>query len=824
MTQPLWITGMGICCPIGNDLETVSSALQAGISGIRPIQSFDCSELVMRHAGEVPVVPQDESCDRERFRGWDRGTRLAMHAALQAFRDARIDWTHMAPERIGVCCGTSGSGQYQNARFGIDRSFQVDRTLTFFLSRNSPHFQSSQIAAQLGIVGPNMAIGAATAGGGIAFATAMAWLRSGMVDAVLVGGGESFSLLNVLGFDQLGLSLPHPCTPFHDEAGMTFGEGAGYIVLETQESAERRGVVAYAELQSAAIRADGFDPILFDPSGNGQSRAMQTALASAGLNSKQIDWIRASGTGGRDQDLAETLAVKSVFETPPPISSLEPYLGHANGAGPAIGLIAAVLCMKRDLIPATQGCKEPRVGCDLDYVTEGPRRQKLQHVMCNTAAFGGTNCSIIVKNSSNEFAAQTRPQEPMVNDGIVISGIGVVSSRGCGNHLTLGEIAPGVAPEINSSAMHPAATPSYPVTDFSPRKHCPMVKLRGIEPLTQFAAGATAMALSQAKLSAKSFDPNRVGTVTSIARTSGSVFAKLFEELPQDGFRPSIGRLMLRNGRFMIASQLSCWFDLRGFSSSISLGIGSGLHAMVAAYQQLLTDPSLDAIVVVTADELSPFTLDVMRASGLTSSSSDASSLYSKSSQGIVPSEGAVAIVIERASMAAQRGIRPLAEIRAGQMSFDGLAGAAAPSDSEPTHWQAIDESGSMLAHCIRQGCEEAQIDAQQIDQWIGNGCGNWSMDRKELSALQQVLGSSTLPYSLNRSLGVAETTSSLFNLVAGVAKLQSSAASHAAQSSSSSSNSMPGTSTAVIDRQHAMVFAGTEQGQNAAMLLASVS
>ncbi len=271
-----------------------------------------------------------------------------MHAALQAFRDARIDWTHMAPERIGVCCGTSGSGQYQNARFGIDRTFHMDRTLTFFLSRNSPHFQASQIASQLGISGPNMAIGAATAGGGIAFATAMSWLRSGMVDAVMVGGGESFSLLNVLGFDQLGLSLPNPCTPFHDEAGMTFGEGAGYIVLETQESAERRGVIAYAELQSAAIRADGFDPILFDPSGNGQMRAMQAALASSGLTNKQIDWIRASGTGGRDQDLAETLAVKSVFETPPPISSLEPYLGHANGAGPAIGLVAAVLCMKRD--------------------------------------------------------------------------------------------------------------------------------------------------------------------------------------------------------------------------------------------------------------------------------------------------------------------------------------------------------------------------------------------------------------------------------------------------------------------------------------------
>ncbi len=203
--------------------------------------------------------------------------------------------------------------------------------------------------------------------------------------------------------------------------------------------------------------------------------------------------------------------------------------------------------------------------CDLR-----PRRQKLNHVMCNTAAFGGTNCSIIVKNSSDTEASRYRSFEPSGNDGIVISGIGIVSSRGCGNHLALKGIEPNAAPELRLSADDPSSVPAFPVTEFSPRKHCPMVKLRGIEPLTQFAAGATAMALNESKLSAKSFDPNRIGTVTSIARTSGSVFQKLFEELPQDGFRPSIGRLMLRNGRFMIASQLSCWFDLRGLAPALA--------------------------------------------------------------------------------------------------------------------------------------------------------------------------------------------------------------------------------------------------------------
>ncbi len=821
MTDSIWITGMGICCPIGNDLDTVSHALKAGLSGIRPIQSFDCSEMVMRHAGEVPVIPQDEHCELERYRNWDRGTRLAMHAARQAFDDARIDYSIMPADRIGFCCGTSGSGQYQNARFGIDRSFQVDRTLAFFLSRNSPHFQSSQLASQLGIHGPNLAIGAATAGGGIAFATALAWLRCGVVDAVLVGGGESFSLLNVLGFDQLGLSLPTPCTPFHDEPGMTFGEGAGYVVLESQSSALRRGVAPYAELQSAAIRADGFDPILFDPSGNGQARAMQAALAGAGIASDQIDWIRASGTGGRDQDLAETLAVKSVFPQPPAISSLEPYVGHANGAGPAIGLVAAILCMKQNLIPATLGVKEPRVGCDLDYVTSGSRQAKLQHVMCNTAAFGGTNCSIIVKNTSADTSPDSSDVDHVSQDDIVITGIGIVSSLGCGNQSVFQSLEPDAAPE-RQVVLNDNHIPSLPVTQFSPRKHCPMVKLRGVEPLTQFAAGATAMALAEARLTTKNYDPNRVGVVTAITRTSGAVFAKLFEELPQDGFRPSIGRLMLRNGRFMIASQLSCWFDLRGFSSTISLGIGSGLHAIVAAYHQLQSDPSLDAIVVVTADELSPFTLEVMQASGLIGTGPTDLGTSRDSHPGIVPSEGAAAILLERASYAADRKAKPLARILSGQMSFDGLAGAAAPHDTEPAHWLAIDESGDRLAQCVQRVCAEAGVDPRRISHWIGNRCGHDKLDRKEVNAMQQILSQSNIPRSINDRLGLAESSSSLFNLAAAIAQLQAGSQPQA-QMAVANTIELNQAKTAVPE-QHAVVFAGTEQGQNAALVLSYVA
>jgi 3-oxoacyl-[acyl-carrier-protein] synthase II len=842
MHEPIYITGMGICSPLGNDLATVAGELAAGRSGVAPIQSFDCTRLIMRHAGEVKEIPHADRYPKDLYRVWDRGTRMAMHAAFEAVSDAEIDVASIDPARFGLCCGTSGSGQYQNARFNLDRSMPLDRQLVFFLSRNSPHYQASQLAALLKVKGPNVAIGAATAGSGIAIATAVSWLQSGRVDAVLVGGGESFSLLNVLGFDQLGLSLPRPCTPFHDEPGMTFGEGAGYFVLETRRHALQRNARVHAELQGVAIRADGFDPILFDPSGSGQSRAMHAALKDANLTPDQIDWIRASGTGGRDQDLAETLAVKAVFDQPPPVSSLEPYLGHANGAGPAIGLVAAVLCMQQGIIPATKGCGTPRAGCDLDYVTEGHRQTKLQHVLCNTAAFGGTNCAMIIRNTGQRgvLPSPKLPAKPRDSrfsdistdyetdaDDVVITGIGAISSLGCGDHHLAEEFhTDRFALSRDVRLYEDNADIDLEVglvQGFSPRKHCPMVRLRGTELLTQYAAGATSLALQEAGLNTKTYHPDRVGVVSAIARPSGSIFSKLFRELQQDGFRPSIGRLMLRNGRFMIASQLANWFDFRGYSSTLSLGVGCGLHGLVTAYDKLKNDSSLDAIVVVACDELSAFTMQMFRRSGLLCGHQNQWKLYSQGDSGMVPGEGGVAVVVERKSFAEARGANPLARIRGCGLTFDGLSGAVANSKHWRSSWESVDTSGEMMSRCIDVACKQAKTNPKDVDLVMGNGTGVWDWDRKELNGLQRVFGSKFQPTCVNGKLGLAEGASALFNLLSAVSALNTQRV--------PSPKRIPeravyagGTGTQVLQgtrpMQRAMVVAGTEHGHNASVIL----
>lgn len=662
------------------------------------------------------------------------------------------------------------------------------------------------------------------------------------MDAVLVGGSESFSLLNVLGFDQLGLSLPEPCTPFSGQPGMTFGEGAGFVVLERESSVQRRGARALAKLSSVAIRADGFDPILFHPSGDGQSRAMRAALQDAGLTPGDIDWIRASGTGGRDQDLAETLAIKSVFTTPPPVSSIEPYVGHANGAGPAIGLVAAVLCLQHQLIPATLNYGEPRQGCNLDYVIEGTRRVELRNILCNTVAFGGTNCAVILqaiqhpalpksiqeRDSMHSINCALDEKQSVANraseyDEIVITGFGIVSSIGCGNYEIMQRL------QTTSSFLRSDSSLSDTefagrelgfVSEFNSKKFCPTISLRGVENLTQYAAGAVSIALADAAWRRSSSDPNRMGLVSATARTSGTVFARLFTELQTNGFRPLVGRLMLRNGRFMVASQLANWFELRGYSSTISLGNGCGLHAIVAAYDQLRSDPSLDSIVVVACDELSKHSLQMMQCGGLLAPSTSDWALYSSRSKGFIPAEGAVAIVVERLASAKCRNAKVLARVSGAGSTFDGLPGAVCADERPRPSWDSLAIDGAQWSDSCRIACEPSNVAYDQLDLIMGNGCGVWDWDQKEINGQTELFGNRERIQCVNEKTGFGESTSGLLNMAAGVFQLQSGATSVPFDSLKSRSDNVKELAISETKNKHLLVTASTEHGHNAAVLL----
>lgn len=460
----------------------------------------------------------------------------------------------------------------------------------------------------------------------------------------------------------------------------------------------------------------------------------------------------------------------------------------------------------------------------------------MRNILCNTAAFGGVNTAIVVGScDSHQSLSAAHPEATsrvkVVNDSqtnaldeIVITGIGMVSAIGCGMHARAEAFSESHEPFSRNDRRLGEAAASLKVglaQGFSPRKHCPMVKLRGLEALTQYAAGATALALKDANLEQPRFDPERVGVVSGITRSSGHVFHQLFTELAQDSFRPSVGKLMLRNGRFMIASQLADWFAFKGHTSTLSIGVGCGLHSLASAYDQLRHDTSLDAMIVVACDELSYFTLKTMGLSEYLVPQNDQWRIYDSERSGYVPGEGAVCVVLERRKLAESRGQQQLATITGAGTTFDGLPGDTELTNEQRPAWECFDPSGQMLAQSYAIACEQAGIDAGEIDLVMGNGNGISDWDSKEVNALESYFDTIPKFACVNGHTGFCESASPLFNLAAAVSYLKSDVLPSSPHTAGERCNSADKVAPVRSNKPaNVLVSASSEHGNNACVLL----
>jgi 3-oxoacyl-[acyl-carrier-protein] synthase II len=401
MTRRVVITGIGLVTSIGSDVKTFWDALLAGRSGIKPVQSFDTSAYNVHVGGEVTDFTPEGVATRLDLKQVGRASQFAIVAAQRALADAGIDPDRLDPTRAGVSMGTT-SGEPREVETFND-SF-VTGDLAAIGSQLAIRYPCGSIpgrmAAELGFAGPNTMIPTACAAGNFAAAHAMECLRSGSADLMLAGGSDSFSRITYTGFARLGAIAPEKCQPFDlNRQGMIPAEGAAVLVLEPAETAARRGARIYGELLGYGLSCDAHHMTATAPDGEGPARAMQAALADAGLTTGQIDYISAHGTGTPTNDRCETLAIKRVFgagASKVPISSAKSMLGHTMGAASAIEAAICALAIHTGRIPPTANYETPDPDCDLDYVPNQAREARVDVAMNNAYAFGGNNASLIL--------------------------------------------------------------------------------------------------------------------------------------------------------------------------------------------------------------------------------------------------------------------------------------------------------------------------------------------------------------------------------------------------------------------------------------------
>jgi 3-oxoacyl-[acyl-carrier-protein] synthase II len=400
------VTGLGAITPIGNDVESTWRAAVAGESGIDFIRSFDASGFPVRIAAEVKDFDPVSVAPPKEARRLDRNVLLALGAANEAIADAGLNG--FDPARVGVVFGSAIGGFLGIMEQGdILRERGPDRVSPHFLPNVLVDSASGQLAISLGLRGPNYAVVSACATGSHAVGEGAELIRRGDADAVLAGGTEAcMHPLILAGFCAMrGLAAenehpPRASRPFDAaRAGFVIGEGACVLVLEELEAARARGATVYAEVLGYGASNDAYHMAAPDPESVGVSEMMRSALARAGLDPEEVDYINAHGTSTPLGDLAETKAIKDVFGDHAyelAVSSTKSVMGHTFGAAGAIEAMMCVLAIRDGVLPPTINYETPDPECDLDYVPNEARRADVRVALSNAMGLGGHNGCVLL--------------------------------------------------------------------------------------------------------------------------------------------------------------------------------------------------------------------------------------------------------------------------------------------------------------------------------------------------------------------------------------------------------------------------------------------
>ncbi|WP_165073473.1 beta-ketoacyl-ACP synthase II [Paludisphaera rhizosphaerae] len=407
-TRRVVITGMGVVTSLGETLDSFWEALCAGRSGVGPITLFDTTEFKVHFGGQVRDWDGPARFGVKEARHLDRFAQFALAASESAVADSGIDFSKLPPENCGVLIGSGIGGLNEfEAQHTVMMQKGPSRISPFTIPKLMVNAGSGQVSIRWGLRGPISAIATACASASNAIGDATNLIRCGDADVMITGGSETaITHMGLGGFASMrALSVRNDdpqraSRPFDkDRDGFVIGEGAGVLILEAEEIARARGARIYAEVLGYGTAGDGYHITAPDEQGRGAARAMKRCLADARIPLDAVDYINAHGTSTPLGDLAETVAMKTVFGPHAErlqISSTKSQLGHLLGASGGVELIASTLAIARGVLPPTINLDEPGEGCDLDYIPNVAREAKVDHVMSNSFGFGGHNASLLI--------------------------------------------------------------------------------------------------------------------------------------------------------------------------------------------------------------------------------------------------------------------------------------------------------------------------------------------------------------------------------------------------------------------------------------------
>ena len=397
------ITGAGTINPLGHDVAQTFRAMQAGTCGIGPLDIADVDRLTIKIGGQVKGYDEGAAFNRQQLALYDRFTQFALLAARQAITQSGLSFSGALADRCGVVLGTSGGGlTTQDDSYRAVYEAGKNRVHPFIVPKLMNNAAASHVSMEWNLRGPTFTVSTACASSNHAMGQAFNMVRSGQAPVMVTGGAEAMLCFGgIKAWEGLRVMSKDACRPFcATRSGMVQGEGAAVFVFEDYAHAKARGAEILCEVAGFAMCSDASDIVM--PSKQGAARAIAGALADAGLNAEDVQYINAHGTGTAANDKTECAAVADVFGAQADrlmISSTKSMHGHLIGGTGAVELLACIMALRDGVVAPTVGYRTADPACALDVVPNEARDAKVDAALSNAFAFGGLNAVIALRKA-----------------------------------------------------------------------------------------------------------------------------------------------------------------------------------------------------------------------------------------------------------------------------------------------------------------------------------------------------------------------------------------------------------------------------------------
>lgn len=706
------VTGLGVICAIGNNVEETWKNALNSVSGIHKTTSVDTKNCYADLAAEVNCDSLDEIDAPEEK---DRASKLCIKAANEALKDAGLG-NFNDDQRVAVIIGSCVGGV-----ISVENYHKNGRNASE-IAKMPIAAIASQVAETCGAGGIVTNVANACAAGTISIAVACDLIRSGRADVVIAGGADTFASVPYSGFLSLHALDENGCSPFNHCNGITLGEGAGIVIVESYEHAQKRGAKQYCEVLGSGVTSDAHHITAPREDGLCLTEAMNRAVKNSGIKKSDIGYLNAHGTGTGKNDNAEINAFGKFFAEENPtisVSSTKVMTGHCLGAAGAIEAVFSIKALTTNTVLPTLNYSaedsealKAKVG-QMDFVQNTPKAKELNCVMSNNVAFGGTNASIIFSKQAGNVVKQ-----PAKDKKIAVTGIGIVSPLGNSKQAYL-EAVKNDAKPASASVSSTISNDDYKELGIK------MAFYRKLDNLGQLQTVSGVRALQDANFVVTEDNAKDVGII--VGTSEGGLGATYdFEELIAEQGNANGSAFKFPHTVYNAAGgYLSICSGIKGYGVTITTGPVSGLDS-IGYSMSVIHDGQESAMMATGTDENLPIITEFAQKLNV---AADKVVAPFDNANGFVVGDGSVSIMMETEEYAAARG----AKVYCYALGYG--------NGRKNVKFGHISGSGEALDNAINAALKDAGVSASDIDAVCGFASGFKTLDDIEKASLARVFG-----------------------------------------------------------------------------------